>query len=1216
MAQGDSRSVSLIKQRPGVLEYNVNTRNQLLIKNAKYSQYKETLLPAIGETYNISTKSVKDLTDGKGLLYYTHNEKKTDQNKIYSNVDTVRTLNWGGNYEDYTVYTSKIFSNTPTYFTFVNGILSNISTEYALRENEIGIVDHLNVTAGLHGAITTNPNNTSKLSNTIKDWGLSSKDLSDVSDTRIGIISSQLYPKMLYSSAVFNSTKKREEDNSIFSYITPSLFYQYGNNLSNLDKLSDILYIDSRTGRTRDDLGIDAKIIDNISENGEGIDTNAKIFLLDQFENYYDYNRDGSVYYPYADYITETSTVANDDAVVNGENNKKINKANFRENVEIAARVNHIAFNEGDNNSSISNFIHDADINQFDQFIDSNEWQFGKNNLLSKTNKLFKSHKIKTMMGRFHINGADSGVENNTIDTAWHDKFGNSHGRSLLKLDAAIDGNDYMTNGYENPYCRTWTYHHEYAHFKDTIRPFKSENEGTESFMSLNDIQSLSSTYRSSKYGLDDGGTYLSKNSVLQNNGLVKITPTVSKGETNSKKDKIKRCMFSIENLAWKGTRRAENNYHGEEILSKEQIGPNGGRIMWFPPYDLDFQENVNVEWSPNNFIGRGEKVYTYSNTDRTGQLSFTILIDHPSIINSVVDSKGQGQEQDINADILRFFAGCRPLDVEKRKPIKVENDNTPPKEETGEIPNEGKKIKFAVFFPNNYSGNMTDPNGSQSVNKSTWQTSHYLDKDWAEYISIGSTIDTAKKGYYNGYEICNKGISQTTRRYILAKKYKNVHGGKFDSGKDIKMRNALRYYYRVDFDLRQNGLKSVNYRDTKSYYLNSKLNEAASYYKSLSDKNVSSYSFSEFYTALKRLKGEEDTDITNYLVKNGARSSSIDELYDILKSNGTKIDSIKAEGCATKQDSGNSNLLATRRATTVGWYVSEMLSFRGTPSCSVIEPPIKFKKLDINSGLPKKQRSVIVTIEYNKPSISTVGNDEIEGVNSKGRKDYKSELKNKGKTDIGSTNNIGIIINGQSLVKATNIRYDDEYRFFRDLEITDPFIFKSICDKYKYFDPAFHSITPEGFNARLNFLHQCTRQGHTVSAVDFKNRSNIGNTAGNLAFGRMPVCVLRIGDFIYSRVLIQSMSLSYSENGMQWDLNPEGVGVQPMYARVNLGLIIIGGQALNSPVNRLQNAQTFNYYANTGVYDDRADRVTIDDNGKLSYLSLFKAQDEVDSLS
>ena len=90
-------------------------------------------------------------------------------------------------------------------------------------------------------------------------------------------------------------------------------------------------------------------------------------------------------------------------------------------------------------------------------------------------------------------------------------------------------------------------------------------------------------------------------------------------------------------------------------------------------------------------------------------------------------------------------------------------------------------------------------------------------------------------------------------------------------------------------------------------------------------------------------------------------------------------------------------------------------------------------------------------------------------------------------------------------------------------------------------------------------------------------------------------------------------MSLSYSENGMQWDLNPEGVGVQPMYVRVNLGLIIIGGQALNSPVNRLQNAQTFNDYANTGVYDDRADRVTIDDNGKLSYLSLFKAQDEVD---
>ena len=92
-----------------------------------------------------------------------------------------------------------------------------------------------------------------------------------------------------------------------------------------------------------------------------------------------------------------------------------------------------------------------------------------------------------------------------------------------------------------------------------------------------------------------------------------------------------------------------------------------------------------------------------------------------------------------------------------------------------------------------------------------------------------------------------------------------------------------------------------------------------------------------------------------------------------------------------------------------------------------------------------------------------------------------------------------------------------------------------------------------------------------------------------------MPVCVLRIGDFINTKIIINSMSINYGANGTpQWDLNPEGAGVQPMYAKVQLGIVLIGGQSLDGPINRLQNAVSFNYYANTGVYDNRADRVSI----------------------
>jgi hypothetical protein len=196
---------------------------------------------------------------------------------------------------------------------------------------------------------------------------------------------------------------------------------------------------------------------------------------------------------------------------------------------------------------------------------------------------------------------------------------------------------------------------------------------------------------------------------------------------------------------------------------------------------------------------------------------------------------------------------------------------------------------------------------------------------------------------------------------------------------------------------------------------------------------------------------------------------------------------------------------------------------------------------------------------------------------------------------------------------------YDGEYQFFKELKKDDPVLWKSINDKYKYFDPAFHSITPEGFNARLNFLQQCTRQGHTVSASDLSKDENVSPTAGNLAFGRMPVCVLRIGDFINSRIIIESMSINYSSDGIQWDLNPEGVGVQPMYAKISMNIVLLGGQSLNLPITRLQNAQTFDYYANTGVYDNRADRVAIDRDengnttGKITYKNLFEINKNAD---
>ena len=144
------------------------------------------------------------------------------------------------------------------------------------------------------------------------------------------------------------------------------------------------------------------------------------------------------------------------------------------------------------------------------------------------------------------------------------------------------------------------------------------------------------------------------------------------------------------------------------------------------------------------------------------------------------------------------------------------------------------------------------------------------------------------------------------------------------------------------------------------------------------------------------------------------------------------------------------------------------------------------------------------------------------------------------------------------------------------------------ISDKVDYFDPAFHSITPEGFNARLTFLQQCVRQGPTISTSDLGRGSSYG--AGNLSFGRAPFCILRIGDFFNTKICINNVDIKYDSDGMLWDLNPEGIGLQPMYADVNITFTFLGGSDISGPISRLQNAVSFNYYANTSVYDRRSD--------------------------
>lgn len=141
---------------------------------------------------------------------------------------------------------------------------------------------------------------------------------------------------------------------------------------------------------------------------------------------------------------------------------------------------------------------------------------------------------------------------------------------------------------------------------------------------------------------------------------------------------------------------------------------------------------------------------------------------------------------------------------------------------------------------------------------------------------------------------------------------------------------------------------------------------------------------------------------------------------------------------------------------------------------------------------------------------------------------------------------------------------------------------FSSMNKNYLY--PVFHSQTPEDFHKRLTFLHQCTRQGAALR-YDVQVDDNNITRARNSVFGRQPICILRIGDFFYTKVIIESLNIDYTET--PWDMNPEGFGMQPMMANVTLNMKIIGGQSLKGPIDALQNAVSFNYYANSNFSSD-----------------------------
>ena len=765
--------------------------------------------------------------------------------------------------------------------------------------------------------------------------------------------------------------------------------------------------------------------------------------------------------------------------------------------------------------------------------------------LLKKTDELFKNGKIKSLISRFHTSSQKPSLTESAVD----ESYGLSRGRNLTKKYDI----DETFAGYDNPYCRVWTTANQYSKYSDLIRPL-SYGDGLKTF----DDKEIMNGFR--PFGSKRRGFSSIDN---EENGLPIIAP-------KSPED-VKRCMFSIENLAWKDINMngkivsrnfqdSSDRNSDRNVISKEQQGPNGGRIMWFPPYNLKFTENVNVNWNNNSFIGRGEQIYSYVNTDRGGTLDFTLLIDHPSILDIYSKSISDGDDKETrDLDILRFFAGCGELEKinsesDKRQETSItQTSKEIPVDPTPESLDITDKKTVYVFFPNNFSG------------------ADYIDSDpniAATYLLNGGIgPGVGYEGGRGGTETC-----QPINGCIGGVPFiecKNKNGG------------TNKWYYQVDDRVKDEVLLTVDgYKDSACYGLNSEKLKDILKSESLSATTVKSI------LGIGDMSNEEIEDTI-------VPFSSIDLLKTFFNrhfSDNTDINlldvgevKIKCVGFASNHGHKTSNVtLAMNRARFLRAYLIKVLGFNPEwiSAPEIINSDVATNGKGVSSLEAKLGRHAAVYIEVSykdkQPTLNRIDNKNIT-VSA----DYSHR-----NTDNNENEQTRVLTTTEETVNVLN-EYDNESEYFKKIGAGNDFIKKYIVDKVKYFDPAFHSITPEGFNARLTFLHQCTRQGPTVAASDSTNVKS----AGNLAFGRAPVCVLRIGDFYNTRIIIDSISIQYDNNGgIQWDMNQEGIGLQPMYANVSISFKFLGGSDLSGPISRLQNAVSYNFFANTSVYDRRAD--------------------------
>ena len=742
-------------------------------------------------------------------------------------------------------------------------------------------------------------------------------------------------------------------------------------------------------------------------------------------------------------------------------------------------------------------------------------------------------------------------------------------GDTLISRGSAVK---YVDNSGRNTgveYARVWTKNRPYLTFGNTM-PFYKETIDTPYYKKTEkpyrrtgirkfDSSVLTNTWNLNMAPMSDGTT----------NKEFPGSSNIVKGENGFY---AKKYMLSIENLAW-----ASSTLPGFTVdsLPFSERGPNGGRVMWFPPYDLKVSEQNSAKWEPNLFLGRPEPIYTYQNAERSGTISFKVVVDHPSVLNLLIREHFKSvNETDTDAYINSFFAGAKDIDFYSL----IRQYNNLNSDEISTI--------------QNYLNNSNDPN---VINQQKGAVSVPVTNN----PDGTSTVDANKNGvskkinliFPNDIPLKGGDESKSSSGYENSAKIKEL-----EVRKDLN--DSLINIITIDDPA------GVNKKDRKLVFGTDVI-----------DGSESGSTINTKLTQLDTIFTTNKSNLTNFLntidtLKNDLENKRIKgNVIIIIDSNTTKVG-----------DDLPNFKLSVRRSHSIYLSIFDKIK-KLSP-----EDKWNFKKLDSQTFSPGNE-TITYTVSYSFTELGYVGDGSLEirtynngyNINKSNcpKENYSTSILNnhipatygcrssdvqisytkikKEDKPLNTSNITQLSPNGRVIqnipkpptesMKRIIMKTLSEEFYFKKLEETSPMIYSSLKEKLRYFHPGFHSMTPEGLNSRLTFLQQCLRPGDTIPVKGTSDNSDIN--ARNTTFGPPPICVLRVGDFYNSKVIIRDLNIAFDDT--TWDLNPEGIGIQPMIATVTLQVNFLGGQGLEKPVERLQNALSSNFFANTEMYDERS---------------------------